>query len=119
MADSILDDVKHVLGIEPEYTQFDIDILMHINSVFAVIHQIGAGPQTEVFAIEDKTQTWADFIGDKTQINFVKSYVCAKVKLMFDPPNSSFGLSALQETIKEYESRLNYLEPLFVVPVTP
>ena len=116
MADSILDDVKHMLGIEPEYTQFDVDIVNHINSVFAVIHQIGAGDQLVVFAIEDKSATWAEFIADKTQINFVKSYIHAKVRLLFDPPNSSFGLNALQETIKEYESRLNYLEDLFLIP---
>ena len=117
MADSILDDIKKLLGIEPEYTQFDQDVILHINSVFALIHQLGAGPQDQVFFIQDKTNTWDEFIADKTAINMVKSYIYAKVRLMFDPPQTSFGITALEKVAAEFESRLNYLENLFIQTV--
>ena len=83
--ESILTSIKKLLGIEEEYTQFDNDIIMHINTVFLNLTQLGVGP-SEGFLVEDDTATWYDFIGDSNQLQAVKSYMYLKVKLLFDPP---------------------------------
>lgn len=108
MADdqSILESVKKVLGLAPDYTAFDIDILLHINSVFATLHQLGVGPE-DGFSISGKESKWESFFQGATHLNSVKSYMYAKVRIMFDPPTTSFGLDALKEICKEFEWRLN------------
>lgn len=103
--DSILTSVKKVLGLDENYTAFDIDIIMHINSTFAGLHQMGVGPE-DGFIIEDKEPKWADFIGETKNISSVKSYMAAKVKLLFDPPATSFAIAATEKVIAEYEWRL-------------
>ena len=85
---SILTSIKKLLGIVEEYTHFDSDIIIHINTVFSILTQIGVGP-SEGFSITDKTKTWTDFISGQTNIELVKSYVFLKVKIIFDPPLSS------------------------------
>ena len=104
---SILNSVKKVLDIEPEYEEFDEPILMHINSVFVDLQQLGVGPE-EGFEIEDATPEWATFVGAQgVLLNNVKSYTCLRVKQMFDPPSTSFHLDALQRQIDKYEWRIN------------
>lgn len=104
--ESILTSIKKLLGIDEEYTQFDSDIIMHINSVFLNLTQLGVGP-SEGFLIEDGTATWDDFIGDSNQLQAVKSYVYLKVKLLFDPPLSSSVTESMNRMISELEWRLN------------
>lgn len=104
--ESILTSIKKLLGIAEEYTQFDDDIIMHINSVFLNLTQLGVGP-SEGFLIEDDTATWDDFIGDSNQLQAVKSYVYLKVKLLFDPPLSSSVTESMNRMISELEWRLN------------
>ena len=104
--ESILISIKKLLGIEEEYTQFDNDIIMHINSVFLNLTQLGVGP-AEGFLIEDDTATWEDFIGDSNQLQAVKSYMYLKVKLLFDPPLSSSVIESMNRMIAELEWRLN------------
>lgn len=104
--ESILTSIKKLLGIEEEYTQFDNDIIMHINSVFLNLTQLGVGP-AEGFLIEDDTATWEDFIGDRNQLQAVKSYMYLKVKLLFDPPLSSSVIESMNRMIAELEWRLN------------
>ena len=104
--ESILTSIKKLLGIAEEYTQFDDDIIIHINSVFLNLTQLGVGP-SEGFLIEDDTATWDDFIGDSNQLQAVKSYVYLKVKLLFDPPLSSSVTESMNRMISELESRLN------------
>lgn len=106
MGDSILDTTKKVLGITEDYTVFDPDIIMHINSVFSILNQLGIGPSNG-FAIEDNTTNWSDYTAGSKNINDVKSYMYARVRLMFDPPSTSFGITALQDLAKELEWRLN------------
>lgn len=100
--DSILTSIKKMLGIEEDYTQFDNELILFINSAFGVLYQLGVGPTTEPYKIADVTDTWDDFI-KSDQIETVKSYVFMKVKLLFDPPSSSFVLSSYQDLIKEFE----------------
>lgn len=104
--DSILTSIKKLLGISEDYTQFDVDIIMHINSVFLNLTQLGVGPE-EGFSIEDDTADWEDFIEDNTQLQAVKSYMYLKVKLLFDPPLSSAVIESTNRMIAELEWRLN------------
>lgn len=104
--DSILTSIKKMLGIAEEYTHFDDDLIMHINSVFSVLTQIGVGP-SEGFCITDDSETWKEFTSDKVALSSVKTYIYQKVKVIFDPPVSSAHLTALNESIKEFEWRLN------------
>ena len=104
--ESILTSIKKLLGIAEEYDHFDPDIIMHINSVFMVLTQIGVGP-SEGFRIEDEGAVWSDFIADATKLQAVKSYVHLRVKLLFDPPLSSAVIESINRTISELEWRIN------------
>lgn len=104
--DSILNSIKKVLGIYAEDTSFDIDIIMHINTVLMGLRQIGIGP-VNGFSVRDEYDTWEDFLPDISLIEAVKTYVALKVRLIFDPPASSAITEAMNRTIAELEWRLN------------
>ena len=104
--DSILTSIKKLLGIEGEYTHFDPDLIMHINSVFMILNQLGVGP-TNGFRIEDDSTTWSEYMTDEDNIDAVKSYMHLKVKLLFDPPQSSAVMESIKVMISEFEFRLN------------
>lgn len=104
--ESILTSIKKMLGIPEEYTQFDMDITMHINSVFMILNQLGVGP-VSAYKIKDKTNTWNEFLPETdSNLDSVKSYVYLKVKLLFDPPMSSIVTEANNRAISELEWRL-------------
>lgn len=104
--DSILNSTKKVLGIDADYDAFDLDIMMHINSTFSTLNQLGVGPE-EGFMIEDDTATWGDFIGNDMRLNSVRTYVYLKVRNLFDPPSTSFVIESQKEQMREIEWRLN------------
>jgi hypothetical protein len=106
MTDSILTSTKKILGVAEDYEAFDVDILTHINSVFSTLNQLGIGPE-EGFAIEDANATWSDFLGDDLRLNNVRTYVYLRVRLLFDPPTTSFLITSLNEQAKELEWRMN------------
>lgn len=103
--ESILTSIKKLLGIAEECDSFDADLIMHINSVFFVLNQLGVGP-SEGFSIKDKTAVWEDFTSG-TSTELVKSYVYLKVKLIFDPPAGSALIESINRQISEFEWRLN------------
>lgn len=103
--ESILTSTKQFLGITAEYTHFDTNILMCINSVFATLTQLGVGP-TEGFSIKDEFASWSDYMDQNTYIEMVKTYMVSKVKLMFDPPTNNSLLEALKQQASELEWRL-------------
>ena len=103
---SILTSIKKMLGVAEDYTEFDEDIITHINSVFLNLTQLGVGPE-EGFMIEDDTAVWEDFIDDSIQLQAVKTYMYLKVKLLFDPPLSSSVTESFTRMIAELEWRLN------------
>ena len=105
MTNSILDSVKKTLGLAADYTAFDTDIILYINSVFSTLTQIGVGPE-DGYSIDSSTPTWDAFVGTDKNLNSVKSYVCLKVRLLFDPPTTSFAITAIEEMIKEAEWRI-------------
>lgn len=104
--DSILISVKKQLGIVEDYEHFDPDIIVHINSVFSILNQLGVGPP-EGFSISDETSVWTDFIGDSLKLELVKTYVYLKVRLIFDPPTSSAVMDAFKQNIAELEWRIS------------
>jgi hypothetical protein len=105
--DSILDSVKKNLDIQADYDAFDDQIMMHINSAFSTLNQLGIGPD-EGFAIEDASATWDQFLGNDPRRNNVKMWVILKVKVIFDPPTGSYHLiGAMEQQIQELEWRIS------------
>lgn len=105
--ESILTSIKKLLGVPEEYTHFDQDIIMHINSVFMILNQIGIGPE-KGFSIVDSFATWEEFLpADNKNFEAVKTYMYLKVKLLFDPPQSSSVMECMKQMINEFEWRLN------------
>lgn len=104
--ESILTSIKKMLGLTEEYEHFDPDLIMHINSVFSILTQMGVGP-SEGFSIVDENDIWSDFIQGRANIELVKSYMYLKVKLLFDPPSSSAVIESINRQISEFEWRLN------------
>lgn len=107
MDESILNSVKKMLGMTSEYTAFDLDIIIHINTVFVTLYELGIG--AEAFSIKDSTAIWSDFLKDSKNLELVKTYMYLKVRLVFDPPTSSAALQAMQELAREYEFRISIL----------
>lgn len=106
MEESILTSTKKTLGISEESTEFDLDIIIHINTALSTLTQLGVGP-SEGYMIEDETSEWSDFIGEDLGYNPAKSYLFLKVKSLFDPPLTSFAIDAMSRQIQEIEVRLN------------
>lgn len=104
--ESILLSIKKLLGIAEDYKHFDVDIIMHINSVFPTLRQLGVGP-TNGFTISDEQTLWTDFLGESNNLEDVKTYVYLKVKLIFDPPLSSVVTDSMNRMISELEWRIN------------
>lgn len=104
--ESILTSVKKLLGITEEYTSFDLDLIIHINSAFMELTQIGVGP-TNGFRISDSSATWSDYLGDSRNLEAVKSYVYLRVRLSFDPPSSSVVMENMKQMLNECAWRLN------------
>lgn len=105
MSSSILNDVKHTLGLLPEQTAFDIDIIMHVNNALSTLTQLGVGP-VEGYQITGAGNMWDEF-ADDPRLNSVKSYVFLKVKLIFDPPGTGFVVASMERQITELEYRIN------------
>lgn len=105
MEESILISIKLLLGITEDNEDFDQIILMHINTAFALLHQLGVGP-SEGFMIEDKDATWNEFISDKPKWSSVKTYIYLRVRLEFDPPTIGSVMEAIKSSISELEWRL-------------
>lgn len=106
MDNRILPTTKKILGVAEDYTAFDTDVITHINSALSTLTQLGVGP-AEGFMVEDDTAVWSDFIGDDLQNNPVRSYVYLRVRMLFDPPGTSYLLEAYTKQIEELEWRLN------------
>jgi len=106
MQESILTSIKKLLGITEEYAHFDDDIIMHINTVFMILMQLGVGPDNG-FSITDDSAVWSDFLSSQKQLEAVKTYMYLRVKMMFDPPQSGTVTQSTENLIKELEFRLN------------
>ena len=117
--DSILTSVKKTLNLDEDYTFYDPEITLHINSVFSTLTQLGVGPSTG-FMIEDKTATWDDFLEGNLEYSFIKTYFFLRVRLLFDPPTTGYVLDSFKEQLKELEWRINVVrESTEWIPGTP
>lgn len=105
ISDSILESVKKLINAEgDEY--FDTDIIIHINSVFSVLQQMGVGP-SDGFSIDDGKSTWDEFTDDEPIFNMIKTYMALRVKLFFDIASAnSYYITQLQQEADELEWRL-------------
>lgn len=111
---SILESTKKILGVASEFKAFDLDIITHINSALSTLEQIGVGPAGGFF-VEDDIAEWGDLLGTDPRLNQVRSYVYLRVRLLFDPPATSFAIDAIKEQIKEMEWRLQVvMDPILV-----
>lgn len=102
--DSILVSIKKLLGIDASYTAFDVDVIVHINTAFAVLNQLGVGP-ADGFMIEGEAESWDDYITDNN-FSMVKTFVYLKVRLAFDPPTSTALIESMNNTLNELTWRL-------------
>lgn len=116
--ESILDSVKKVVGFEPEYTAFDLDILMFINATFGTLQQLGVGSDTGFF-ISDNTTLWSQYVSDLGYLAMVKTYVCMAVRLAFDPPLTSFGIGAIERQLELLAWRINAAAEAVHPPTDP
>lgn len=107
MPESILITIKKLLGIDEADTAFDVDVIIFINSIFLNLKQIGIGPDV-TFSISNKDATWASFSTDLSVIGMIKTYISLKARLMFDPPSTSFVITAIESQVKEMEYRLQH-----------
>lgn len=105
MEESILDSIKELIGIGRNCTAFDGDIIIHINTVFLILNQLGTGPDS-AFRITDRSAVWGSFMNGKTDLEMCKTYMALKVKMMFDPPGGAAVIEAFNATIRECEWRL-------------
>lgn len=108
MDGSILNSIKKLIGLQVSDTSFDTDLIIHINTVFGILNQLGCGPETN-FKIVDSTAKWSDFIGEETDLDIVMSYMYMRVRKMFDPPTTGSIATAIDETIKELEWRISVI----------
>lgn len=117
---SILTDTKKILGIAVDYTVFDLDVLMHINSAFSTLSQLGIGPE-QGFEIGNASSQWVDFFGTDLRLNSIKTYVYLRVRLVFDPPTTSYLIDSLRKQLEEIEWRLNVVreETAWINPLPP
>lgn len=102
---SILNTVKKMLGMPPDYSPYDVDLIVDINAVFATLNQIGIGPP-DGFQIEDSSTCWDEYEEDSKIVNMVKPYMAMSVRLMFDPPISATTYESIKSEIAKYENRM-------------
>lgn len=115
MSESILTSTKKVLGIDESYTVFDQDIILHLNSIFADLNQLGIGPPEGFFVVNEANE-WSQFMGSELRLNAVKSYVYLRLRLLFDPPASSFVVASMEKQIEKAEWRINIAREEIVYP---
>lgn len=105
MESSILKSTKKMLGLSEDYTAFDLDIAMFINSAFSSLKQLGVG-STPVFVVDNDESNWEDLELSDDALSLVKIFIYLKVRMLFDPPPTSFLIEAVEKQIKESEWRM-------------
>lgn len=118
MDDSILKTIKKMLGLPEDYDAFDQDLIIHINSVFSNLDQLGVAPPGG-FYITDASAKWSDLFDGELPMHNIKTLVYLKVRLIFDPPSTSFAITAMQEQVREQEWRLTVTGSTLFKPVLP
>lgn len=104
---NILKTIKKLTNLGEDDDSFDLDVLTHINTVFMTLYQLGVGP-VEGFAANEDSK-WQEFTSNEVLLNAVKSYIGLRVRLLFDPPATSFTQESFQRQIDQLEWRLMVL----------
>ena len=118
MEDSILTTIKKLMGFAPDYKAFDPDVISAINYALSVLHQLGVGP--EGFSILDDTLKWNDLSTDPNVVSMAKIFIYLKCRLVVDPPQNSFLVSAIEKQVEELTYRLYTMKDnLIPIPVDP
>lgn len=104
--ESILCDIRKVMCGSATANEFDTDLVMHINTVFNILTQVGVGPK-DGFMITGEDETWDEFTNSAILMNTVKSYMYIKVRLLFDPPANQSLIASMEKYAMELEWRLN------------
>lgn len=115
MENSILISTKKILGVAADYTAFDLDIITHINNTFATVEQLGIGT-IDGFSIEDDSAKWEDLELPLNQLGMIRTYIFLKVRLLFDPPTTSFLIEAMNDQIREHEWRMSINREATIIP---
>lgn len=102
---SILDSIKQMLGISNDDTNFNDELIMFINGALMVMTQLGVGP-SQGFSITSAKNTWAELLGNRKDLDVVRSDIYLRVRLIFDPPTNSFLVAAIEKQIVEYDWRI-------------
>ena len=108
LSNSILVSMKQTMWPDVEEgtnMPFDAELIMHINSIFTDLYQLGIGPESP-YQITGETETWTDFFSDIDKVNDVKSYMYLRLRLLFDPPQNSFLVQSYEKQIEKMEWRL-------------
>lgn len=105
MSDSVLSSTKQMLGISPEDTSFDVNVIMSINTALTILMDLGL-TEVEDQIVTSDDMTWDELLGERTDIEYVKTYIYQKVKMIFDPPTSTAAIDAMQRSISELEWRI-------------
>jgi hypothetical protein len=115
---SILDSVKKVLGFDPDYTAFDLDITMHINSAFGALWQVGVGGD-EGFMISDNTTLWSQYVSSLSYLGMIQQFIYLSVRMAFDTPNTSFVIGAIEKQVEQLLWRINIAAEHINPPTDP
>lgn len=106
MNDSILSTIRKLCTSFGDADEtLDTDLLVQINTIINRLYQIGI-IKKRGFIIEDESTLWSelfDSLEDANNKAMVKSYIELRVKLLFDPPQSSTVMESMKQQIKEFE----------------
>lgn len=102
--EKILETMRQLVIGSAEDESFDQELVIHINSILSGLHQLGVGLPLVITTEDSK---WTDFLNERTDLEMIKSYMYLKLRLLFDPPSTSFVLESIQRQITEYEWRIN------------
>ena len=116
--ESILDSTKKIVGFDPGYTAFDLDVITFINSAIGTLQQAGVGSDTG-FVITDNTTLWSQYVGDLLYLGMVKAYIYMSVRLAFDPPATSFAIEAINKQLEQLIWRINVAVETAMPPTDP
>lgn len=105
MEESILNDIKKMLGIDSSYEHFDLDIIIGINAAISTLTQLGVGPE-DGYRISGPNDVWSDYLKDDKRLEFVKQYIYIQTRLVFDPPSSSYVNSSYEKILEELKWRI-------------
>lgn len=115
---SILGEIKEQLGLGAEAVGFNPELVLHINAVLSDMNQLGLGPD-DGFEITGPDEEWEDFLGNDPRYNNAKTLMFLRIKMLFDPPQVGYLLTAYEKMIDKAEWRLNIQREEIVHPYVP